>query len=101
MVLVLFLLFLLFLIILILAFSTLKINIKELEISNEIDNESIIKSIKVCIGIYFLNKLKVLEKCINKSELEKISKSNNLQKIKDNFLKKEAKVEMKERSKHN
>ena len=74
--------------ILIILISTLKIDIKELKISNEVENAPIIKDLDISVGIYIFNKFKILKKHITKNNVQELKKSNKLEKLKNKFLNK-------------
>ncbi len=88
MVLVLFLCIILAIIIIIFSLK-FKITIKQLKISNEIENTPIVKTLIATAGIYFLGKFKIYGKEINKDDIEKMKNSKRMKKIKSKFLKKE------------
>lgn len=79
-----------FIIIILLIFicfiSTLKINIKYLEISNEIPDTPLIKDLKISIGIYAFGKIKIFTNIINRKKIENIKKSSKFEKIKDKII---------------
>lgn len=81
--------FLLCLLLLVLVFAlttTIKINIRNLEISNEKQTENIIKDMDVEISLYVLNKLRIYAKTVNKFKLEGIKSSKSLEKIKSKYI---------------
>lgn len=96
MVLVFFLLFLISLFVIIILISNLKISVKKLEASNEIENTDILKSFTVSIGIYIFGKIKIFNKDITKQDLEKAKNSKQIEKLKNKFWKKETMKEKKQ-----
>lgn len=95
MVLVFFLLFLIALFVVIILISNLKISINKLELSNEIENTPILKEFKIAVGIYFFNKIKILNKSINKDDLQNVKNSKRIEKMKNKFLKEDTTKEKK------
>lgn len=96
MVLVLFLLFLISLFVIIILISNLKISVKKLEASNEIENTDILKNFTVSIGIYIFGKIKIFNKDITKQDIEKAKNSKQIEKLKNKFWKKETMKEKKQ-----
>ena len=66
--------------------STLRINIKKLELSNETPNTPLIKELEISIEIYILNKIKIYRKNITNQSLQNMNSSKRLEKLKNTIL---------------
>ena len=86
------------LIVLIILFSTIKVNLKKINISNINDKNKLEYDYKVYLSLYFLNKIKILSIKINKEKMQKLDIKKKLQKINFRGMKKElpSKKELKE-----
>lgn len=74
---------------LIFLISTLKIDIKKIEITNEIPNTPLIKEFEIVIGIYVFDKIKLYSKTIKKQDIEKMKNSKSLTKLKNGIMTKD------------
>ena len=79
--------------------SELSVNVKELEISNEIENMPLIKKMKISIRICMFNKITIFNKNINQNDLKNIKTSKKFQRIKNKLIYKRKTKEEKEKQK--